>query len=120
MLFTALPFTTLRPSVVCLGVADMGTKVSPEESFAILDAYAEIGGNFADSAHIYAAWFPDGWGKSERTLGEWIRSRRPQNFLVGTKGGHPEMATMDVSRLAPADIEHDLNQSLERLQQDRS
>jgi aryl-alcohol dehydrogenase-like predicted oxidoreductase len=116
MLFSALPSTNLRPSVVCLGVADFGTRISREESFAILDTFAESGGNFADSAHIYAAWVPEGWGKSERTLGEWLQSRRPQGFLVGTKGGHPEMATMEISRLAPEAIEHDLNESLERLQ----
>jgi aryl-alcohol dehydrogenase-like predicted oxidoreductase len=118
MLFTFIPQTLLKPSVLCLGTAGFGSDTSVDESFAILDAFAEAGGNIADTAHIYAAWLPHGWGQSERTLGQWLRSRRPQNFLVSTKGGHPPLENMEVSRLSPEDIAHDLQESLERLQLD--
>src|SRR5687768_12369425 len=99
MLFTALPQTSLHPSVICLGVAGFGTTTPGDDAFAMLDAFAEAGGNFADTAHIYAAWLPGGAGESECTLGRWLRSRRPQGLIIGTKGGHPDLGTMDVSRL---------------------
>src|SRR4028119_1824671 len=101
MLHTSLPASSLQPSVLCLGTAGFGSDTSADESFAMLDTFAEAGGNMADSAHIYAAWLPDGWGQSERTLGDWLRSRRPAGFLVSTKGGHPPMENMDASRLSP-------------------
>lgn len=118
MIYTSISGTSLKPSVISLGVAEHGSSVSTDESWAMLDAYAQAGGNIADTAHVYASWLPDGEAQSERTLGQWIRSRRPPNFLVATKGGHPDLATMDISRLARHDIARDLNQSLERLQLD--
>ncbi len=84
----------------------------------MLDAFAQAGGNFADTAHIYASWLAGGEGQSERALGRWIRSRRPASFSVATKGAHPELSSMEASRLAPQDIALDLSQSLERLQLD--
>ncbi len=118
MLYTSIPNTFLKPSVLSLGVAEHGSSISVEESWKMLDAYAEAGGNMADTAHVYAAWLPEGKGQSERTLGQWIRSRQAQTFLVATKGGHPDLATMDISRLSPDDIARDIDQSLERLQLD--
>lgn len=118
MLFTSLSGSSLQPSVLCLGTAGFGSDTSTNESFAMLDTFVEAGGNIADTAHIYAAWLPDGWGRSERTLGQWLRSRRPGGFLVSTKGGHPPMENMEVSRLSPEDIAHDLQESLDRLQLD--
>jgi len=119
MLFTSIPNTVLKPSVVCLGTGGFGTSTSEADSFAMLDAFADAGGNFADSAHIYAAWLEDGAGKSERTIGKWFQSRKPENFIVGTKGGHPHLETMRISRLSPEEIESDLTESLERLQRDQ-
>jgi aryl-alcohol dehydrogenase-like predicted oxidoreductase len=115
---TQFPDLNLRPSVLCLGVAEHGSAISNDESLAMLDAFAEAGGNFADSAHIYAAWLQGGAGQSERALGRWIQSRQPENFIVATKGGHPNLDTMEISRLTPADISRDLGESLERLQLD--
>jgi aryl-alcohol dehydrogenase-like predicted oxidoreductase len=116
--FTSIPDVREEVSVLCLGVAEHGSNISRDESFAMLDAFAEAGGNFADSAHIYAAWLEGGVGQSERTLGQWLAARRPSGFLVGTKGGHPVLETMHISRLSPEDIARDLDESLERLQQD--
>ncbi|HEX8234867.1 MAG TPA: aldo/keto reductase [Abditibacteriaceae bacterium] len=118
MLFTSIPQTSLQTSVLCLGTAGFGSDTSVDESFAMLDAFVEAGGNIADTAHIYAAWLPNGWGQSERTLGQWLRSRRPQNFVVSTKGGHPPLESMEVSRLSAENIAHDLQESLDRLQLD--
>ena len=118
MIYTELPGLAFAPSVICLGVAEFGSKISAEESFAMLDDFVAAGGNCADSAHIYAAWLPDGWGQSERTLGAWLKARQPRDFFVSTKGGHPDLQNMSNSRLTPECIAQDLAESLERLQRD--
>jgi aryl-alcohol dehydrogenase-like predicted oxidoreductase len=116
MRYLSLPQSELTVSAVCLGTGGFGSDISRETSFAILDAFFERGGNFADSAHVYAAWIPGGGGASERTLGAWMRERGVRNrFIVGTKGGHPDLATMHISRLSPAEITQDLHESLDRL-----
>lgn len=112
-----IPDVPSPASVLCLGTGSYGSAYSEDESFALLDAFAERGVNFLDSAHIYAAWLPGGAGASERTVGRWLRSREVRSqTVIGTKGGHPELGTMHVSRLRPEDIAQDLAESLERLQ----
>lgn len=118
MLLSTMPGLQFTPSVLCLGVADFGSTISTDESFAMLDSFVEAGGNCADTAHIYAAWLAHGVGQSERTLGQWLRDRKPRDFYIATKGGHPHLATMNISRLTPECIAQDLQESLERLQTD--
>lgn len=114
-----IPRTELTVSVLCLGAGPFGTRTPREEAFAMLDLYVEQGGSFLDTAHIYAAWVPDGWGVSERTLGEWMRSRNARDrVVVGTKGAHPHLHSMQVSRMGRAEIQQDLEESLTRLQTD--
>lgn len=114
-----LPGLAKMPSVLCLGVSEYGSRFTEDESFALLDAFAERGGTFADTAHVYADWLPDGVGASERTLGRWLQSRGPaQPWTVGTKGAHPRLETMGVSRLSPQAIAQDLNESRDRLKLD--
>lgn len=116
MKYLSLPHTTLTPSVICLGTGDFGSGISAERADALLDAFVEAGGNFMDTARIYAAWIPGGMGLSERTIGAWLRRRGARDRLVlATKGGHPELATMRISRLSPAEITADLLASLEAL-----
>lgn len=107
-------------SVLCLGTANYGSAYSREQSFALLDAFAEANGSFLDTAHVYADWLPNGSGASERTVGEWLRARGVRDqFAVATKGGHPRLETMERSRLRPEDLARDLSESLERLGTDR-
>lgn len=109
--------TELEPSVLCLGTGSFGSAIPRDTAFAILDAFAERGGTSLDTAHVYAAWVPGGAGASELTLGAWMRDRGVrQSMVVGTKGGHPDVAAMHVPRLTPAEIRRDLDESLERLQ----
>lgn len=80
-----------RPlSVLCMGTDHMGARYDRETSFAMLDAYCDLGGNFIDTARLYG--LPDGGeaGLSERVLGEWmaLRGNRAQ-LTIATKGGHP-------------------------------
>ncbi len=117
---TTLPGIRLEPSRICLGSASIGTGIGKDDSFAVMDAFVEAGGNFIDTAHIYAAWVEDGWGASERTIGEWIRSRGNRDRIVlATKGAHPQWGAEEkTGRCSRADLEQDLTESLERLSTD--
>jgi len=82
--------TGLRVSEICLGAMtfgeDWGWGASKEESAKILDAYAEAGGNFIDTANHYTG------GSSERIVGELIAGRR-ERFVLATKytlNGRPD------------------------------
>ena len=115
-----LPGVPRSLSVLCLGTANYGSAYSRDQSFALLDTFAEAGGNFLDTAHVYADWLPNGRGASERTVGEWLRTRGVRDeFVVATKGGHPRLETMAQSRLRPEDLARDLAESLERLGTDQ-
>jgi aryl-alcohol dehydrogenase-like predicted oxidoreductase len=108
--------TATAPSSICLGTGSFGAELPREESLRVLDAFYEAGGNFLDSAHIYAAWIDGAWGAPERTIGEWIRAHGLRNKIVlSTKGGHPPLGRMNQKRLSRDAIENDLNESLERL-----
>ncbi|MCW8128976.1 MAG: aldo/keto reductase [Planctomycetota bacterium] len=116
---SALPGLALKPSVVALGTGPYGSAIDRDASFAMLDAYAEAGGNFLDSAHVYASWVAGGEGASEKTIGAWMKARQNRaRIVVGTKGAHPDLKTMHIPRMRPEDIAKDLGESLERLETD--
>jgi aryl-alcohol dehydrogenase-like predicted oxidoreductase len=53
-----------------------GWTADEKTSFAVLDAYAEAGGNFIDTADIYSAWAPGNkGGESEQIIGRWMHDR---------------------------------------------
>jgi aryl-alcohol dehydrogenase-like predicted oxidoreductase len=114
-----IPGTGLSPTVICMGTAELGGSISREDSFALLDIYVGQGGNFLDTANVYADWLGGEKSTSEKTLGLWMRDRHNRDELVlATKGGHPLMESMHVSRLSPQEIVSDLEQSLTHLQTD--
>lgn len=112
--------TTLAPSQLCLGASNFGATISQADAFTLMDAFVDHGGNFLDTAEVYANWLPDlPRSISERTIGAWLKARGNRSrILIGTKGAHPNLATMHIARLAPADILHDLHGSLNHLQTD--
>jgi aryl-alcohol dehydrogenase-like predicted oxidoreductase len=112
-----IPFTDLVVSAICLGTGDMGSSLSQEDSFRLLDAFAARGGNFLDSALIYADWLPVERSASEKTIGRWLKQRGNRDrIVVGTKGAHPDLAAMHIPRLSPGEIQSDLERSLRNLQ----
>ena len=115
-----IPNTNLTPSALCLGTSNFGATIAQADAFTLLDAFVDLGGNFLDTAEVYANWLPElPRSISERTLGAWLTQRGNRDrMFIGTKGAHPDLATMHISRLAPADILHDLHGSLARLQTD--
>jgi aryl-alcohol dehydrogenase-like predicted oxidoreductase len=72
----------LRVSELCLGAmtfgSDWGWGADDTDSRAMFDAFAEAGGNFIDTAHVYTE------GASERLVGEFIKPDR-DHFVVATK-----------------------------------
>lgn len=98
----------------------MGSTITEARAFQMLDRYVEAGGNFLDSARIYADWLPGGSSASERTIGKWIKARKNRHqIVVATKGGHPSLSDMGQGRLARKDLEQDVELSLGCLAVDR-
>ncbi|WP_027483227.1 aldo/keto reductase [Deinococcus pimensis] len=71
--------TGVAVSELCLGAMTFGRETSEEDSLRVLDAFEDAGGNFVDTANVYAG------GESERILGRWLRSRRREDVVVATK-----------------------------------
>ncbi|MCL5274898.1 MAG: aldo/keto reductase [Chloroflexi bacterium] len=116
---THIPGTDLKPSVICLGTGGMGSSIEREASFAMLDALVAQGGNFLDSAKVYADWLPIERSSSEKTIGRWMKARKNRaRIIVGTKGAHPDLKAMNIPRMSPQEIESDVDASLEHLQTD--
>jgi len=101
---------------LALGGNVFGWTADREASFAVLDAFVAGGGNLIDSADSYSAWAPgNSGGESERIIGEWLASRRPEGVVVATKvSRHPEYRG-----LAAANVRAAAEASLTRLGVDR-
>jgi aryl-alcohol dehydrogenase-like predicted oxidoreductase len=84
MEYRRLGRTGLKVSALCLGTMTMGWTSSRADSFAVLDAFVEAGGNFIDTADIYSFWAENNpGGVAETWIGEWLAQRRvPRHQLV--------------------------------------
>jgi aryl-alcohol dehydrogenase-like predicted oxidoreductase len=84
---TALGRSDLEVTRLALGTMTFGWTSDEAESFAILDAYAEAGGNFLDSADIYSRWAKGNTGgESESVIGRWLKVRGGrERFVIATK-----------------------------------
>ncbi|MDB5137912.1 MAG: aldo/keto reductase [Mucilaginibacter sp.] len=73
----------LKVSELCLGTMGFGTEggwgADKDTSFAIMDAYANAGGNFLDTANIYKL------GTSEKIIGDYISNHNRDYFVLATK-----------------------------------
>ncbi len=114
-----LPGTDLSVSPLCLGAMSFGDSLTERESFALLDRFVELGGNFVDTARIYSDWTPGERRRSERILGDWLQARGQRgHIVVATKGAHPFIESLAVPRTAAAEIRDDLAGSLRTLRLD--
>jgi aryl-alcohol dehydrogenase-like predicted oxidoreductase len=111
-----LPGADLSVSSLCLGTSEFGSRVAQTDAFRMLDAFVAAGGTFLDTANVYADWVPGTKSTSEKTLGAWLAARHNRDQVVlATKGGHPRLESMHHPRLAPANLIHDVDQSLHHL-----
>lgn len=113
--------TDLKVSELCLGTMTMGWTGSQSDSFGVLDAFADSGGNFIDTADIYSYWAEGNpGGVAESWLGEWMTgSDRPRDQLViATKVRGKMWEGPDGEGLGRAHIIKSVEESLKRLQTD--
>ena len=102
-----IPGTDLDVFPLCLGGNVFGWTADERESVDVLDRYIEVGGNFIDTADMYAG------GESEAIIGRWMLARANRDWLViATKVG---MAP-GFSGLGAATIRAAVEESLKRLQ----
>jgi aryl-alcohol dehydrogenase-like predicted oxidoreductase len=101
---------------LCLGGNVFGWTADRDASFAVLDAYAEAGGNFIDTADTYTSMVPGNvGGESETIIGEWMASRGNRDRIVlATKVG--SLPTRP--GLSAANIREAVEDSLRRLRTD--
>ncbi|WNV91249.1 aldo/keto reductase [Umezawaea sp. Da 62-37] len=103
---TKLGSSDLDVSRLALGGNVFGWTADEEQSFEVLDAYTRAGGNFVDTADLYAG------GQSETILGRWLAARGNRaDVVIATKVG----MTKGLDDLKPATIEAAAEASLKRL-----
>lgn len=108
--------TDLELSGVGFGTVNAGLAWDHEDAFRMFENYLAGGGNVIDTAHVYSDWVPGEIARSERVVGDWIRSRQHHDdFVLMTKGGHPRSETMNISRLSKEEMQSDLDASLKQL-----
>src|SRR5262249_15468413 len=120
MLMRKLGGTGMKVAALCLGGNTFGWTTDQKASEAVLDAYLEAGGNFIDTADVYARWVPgNAGGESEIVLGRWMAARRNRSAVV--------IATKVMAPIGPGPIDTGLSRqhivqgveaSLARLQTD--
>jgi aryl-alcohol dehydrogenase-like predicted oxidoreductase len=102
---------------LCFGGNVFGWSIDKDQSFTVLDAYVDRGGNFIDTADVYSAWIPgNSGGESETIIGQWTTARgNRDSVVIATKVG----SLSGTTGLAPDVIARGADASLERLQTDR-
>src|SRR5687768_17613476 len=72
-------------SAQCLGTMTFGRECDEETTDAQLDLFVERGGNFVDTADVYAG------GRSEELIGRWLAARPEMRdrLVIATKGRFP-------------------------------
>jgi len=107
----------LKVSELCLGTMGFGTEsgwgADQPTSFAIMEAFANAGGNFLDTANIYKL------GTSEKIIGEFIHPRDRDYFVIATKYSLKDNTTNpNASGNSRKNMMRSVEQSLQRLQTD--
>ncbi len=88
MEYRTLGRSGLKVAPICLGTMQFGWTADDTASFRILDAYADAGGNFIDTADVYSRWIPGNpGGVSEEIIGRWLKQRGNRyEYVIATKG----------------------------------
>ncbi|MDF1516139.1 MAG: aldo/keto reductase, partial [Anaerolineae bacterium] len=116
MRYHPIPGTDLSPSVICMGGGPLSVEGSSDKLYALLDNFYALGGTFIDSANIYGKWLPNGENVCDQHIGAWINSRGVRDDVVVTsKGGHPHLDSMTISRLSKDEVAADLDESRQAL-----
>src|ERR1043165_8327497 len=112
MKYRKLGDSDLEVSELALGSwLTYGVGVEADKARACLDAAFDVGINFIDTSNIY------GRGAAETFLGEALKDRRRDSYMIATKLFFP-MTDTDYG-LSRAQVEKQLDASLKRLPTDR-
>jgi len=112
MKYRYLGRTGLRISEISLGTQTFGWNTGEAEAHAMLDRYAERGGNYLDTADSYNE------GESELILGSWLKARgNHEDLIIGTKVFFDSKVGPDSNRMGHSrkHIANSLDRSLSRL-----
>lgn len=110
--------TGLKVSRLCLGTMTFGYQSDDDTSFAIMDAAADAGITFFDTADAYPLGAPaEVVGRTEELVGSWLQGRRDR-FVVATKCFFPTGPMAWDSGNSRQNIMRAVDASLRRLQTD--
>jgi 1-deoxyxylulose-5-phosphate synthase len=110
--------TGLKVSRLCLGTMTFGFQADRETSFAIMDAAAEAGITFFDTADMYPnAGTSESMGATETIIGDWMRGRRDE-FIIASKCFYPTGNHQWEAGNSRHNIMRSIEASLRRLQTD--
>ncbi len=117
MRYKLLGRSGLKVSELCLGTMGFGTEAGwgadKDTSFAIMEACANAGGNFLDTANIYKI------GTSERIIGEFVSPRDRDYWVIATKYSLKDNNTNpNASGNNRKNMMRSVEESLKRLQTD--
>ncbi|KGB93713.1 MULTISPECIES: aldo/keto reductase [Burkholderia] len=116
MAHRTLGTSSIQVSPLAFGGNVFGWTVDENASFALLDALADTGINFIDTADVYSAWVPGNHGgESETIIGKWLkRSGKREQVVIATKVGLLDAR----AGLSKDNILKAVDDSLRRLQTD--
>ena len=113
MRYETLKGTNDKIGKIALGTDVYGSDLDKDTAKALLNEFCELGGNVIDTALMYGGQDEH---ISEKFLGQWMREKKNRNSLfISTKGAHPRVETMNISRLSKEELEHDIDLSLKNL-----
>ncbi|CAD6523039.1 aldo/keto reductase [Paraburkholderia sabiae] len=106
----------LQVAPLMFGGNVFGWTADEATSFSILDAFADAGLNFIDTADVYSAWVPGNQGgESETIIGKWFaKSGKRDRIVLSTKVG----MLGNRKGLSAGNIRAAVEDSLRRLQTD--
>lgn len=106
--------TGMKVSELCLGAMTFGREGEADEttSHGMMDAFAEAGGNFIDTANVYTR------GVSEEIVGQWLRQQNREEWVIATKVRFPMGEGQNQQGLSRKHIMDAVHSSLRRLDVD--
>jgi aryl-alcohol dehydrogenase-like predicted oxidoreductase len=87
-------------------------EIGRDRAHELLDAYAEAGGNFIDTADMY------GDGRSEEYIGDWLAGREREDFVVASKIYWPTRDGPNGRGLSRKHLRNNVDEILDRLRTD--
>ncbi len=117
MEYRRLGNTGVEVSEICLGTwrfgaeSENGLETDRETAHDVLDAFADAGGNFIDTANGY------GGGDSERWIGEWLEDKDREEYVLASKVYWSQVSRFQ-ENLSRKNIRAEIEGTLDRLGED--